>query len=572
MLTESDLRRLLGAGEQFDVEFMGEGNDSVDDRALVEAVVCLANGRGGVLLLGVEDDGRVTGARPRHGAYTDPRRVEALVGNQTVPSCATTCAVVALDGMDVVIVEVAPGRPITATSDGRYVRRAHDVHGRPRCLPFLPHELQSREATRGAVDHSALIVPDAHWRDLDPLEFERLRQTIARNAGRADGSLLTLADAEIARALGLVEGSGDALRVRLAGLLLLGREDALRRLVPTHEVAFQVLSGTRVAVNDFFRTPLVRVAEDIRARFDARNEEDEIAVGGVRVAVPNYSPGGFREALHNALVHRDYTRLGAVHVQWRDDEIEITNPGGFPNDVRLDRLLVLAPQPRNPVLADAFKRIGLVERSGRGIDTIYEGQLRYGRPAPDYTRSTGAAVQTVLPGGPANLALARLIVERDQPGRRVTVDEMLVLNAVAREQRVDPERAATLMQRSEHAAESVLERLVAAEVLEATTERRARIYQFAEGTTRALGTLGAYARGAGALSGLEPVDREQLILQYVETHGRITRSQAAELCQVEALEVRGTLERLVRRGDLVLRGERRGSYYERATPVMNTAP
>ena len=95
-----------------------------------------------------------------------------------------------LDGRDVLVVEIPPGRPVTSTNTGVYKRRAMDVHGRPRCLPFLAHEMQSREASRGALDYSSLVVPEAKWEDLDPLEIERLRQLVARNRGRADASLL----------------------------------------------------------------------------------------------------------------------------------------------------------------------------------------------------------------------------------------------------------------------------------------------------------------------------------------------------------------------------------------------
>ncbi len=570
MLTEESLREIIAKGESFVVELKGEEAAPLTDAELLEAVVCQANGRGGVLLVGVEDDGRVTGARARHGSYTDPRRVESLIASQTVPSCPVECSVVSLDGRDVLLVEIPPGRPVTSTNTGVYKRRAMDVHGRPRCLPFLAHEMQSREASRGALDYSSLVVPEARWEDLDPLEIERLRQMVARNRGRADASLLELSDHEIVRALGLGEshGGGERVdRVRVAGLLLLGREEAIARLVPTHEVAFQVLSGTRISVNEFFRLPLIRAAEEVSRRFDARNEEEEIALGPVRAGIPNYSPSGFREAFHNALIHRDYTRLGAVHVQWKPEEIEVSSPGGFPDEVRLDNILVTAPRPRNPVLADAFKRIGLVERTGRGIDTIFEGQLRYGRPAPDYSRSTPGSVQLVLAGGAANLALARFIMERDTPGQRVTVAEMLVVNAVDRERRLELARAAELVQRSEPATRAILERLVESGVLEARSERRERVYHFSAATYRALGRPAEHVR----LTGIEPIQREQMILQFVDAHGRITRSQAADLCQIGGREARSVLEKLVNRGDLVVRGEKRGAYYERSdAEVMAT--
>jgi ATP-dependent DNA helicase RecG len=259
--------------------------------------------------------------------------------------------------------------------------------------------MQGQQADRGLLDYSALAVADARWDDLDPLEFERFRRFIRESQGRGDSSLAELGNVELAKALGAVQANHEVSAVRVLGLLLFGREDALRRRLPVHEVAFQVLSGQKVEVNDFFRWPLLRVFDELLARFRARNREEELLVGMLRVAVPDYAQAAFREGVANALIHRDYTRLGAVHVQWHEDRIEIANPGGFPQGVRLDNLLVTQPRPRNPLLADAFKRAGVVERTARGVDTIFYEQLRNGRPAPNYGRSDESCVVLVLPGG-----------------------------------------------------------------------------------------------------------------------------------------------------------------------------
>jgi ATP-dependent DNA helicase RecG len=572
VLTDAEVRALIAGGEQFTTELIGEADGATTDEQLVNAVVCLANGQGGVVLVGVSGDGRATGAHHRHGAYTDPHRVALMIAGRTVPSCPVECSMVSIDGAELLAIEIPGGRPVTSTIEGVYRRRGTDAHGKPVCVPFLVHEIQGREAARGALDYTALIVPEARWQDLDPLEIERLRRTIAMNRGRADAALLELSDAEIVRALGLGEGGAGAdrvERVRVAALLMIGREDAIKRYVPTHEVAFQVLRGTRISVNEFIRWPLVRTAEEVGLRFDARNQEDELAVGMVRLGVPAHSPLGFREALHNALVHRDYTRVGAVHVQIREagspgglgDEIEISNPGGFPEPVRLDNLLVAPPRPRNPVLADAFKRIGLVERTGRGIDTIFEGQLRYGRQVPDYSRSTVSTVQVVLHDGPANFGMTRLVAERDVPGRRLSLDEMLLLNELARTQEpIGIGRASTLIQRLEGSTRSVLDRLAESGLLDAWDDRRERVYYFTSAVARALGAEDLDEDVAAEHAG----ERDRKILEYVKLHGRITRSAAAELCGVEGREARGMLEKLVRRGELVVRGEKRGAYYERA--------
>ena len=101
------------------------------------------------------------------------------------------------------------------------------------------------------------MVPDARWEDLDPLEFERFRRMIRESRGRSDAALAELPDQEIAKALGAVESNHEVSAVRVLGLLLFGREDAIRRYLPTHEVAFQVLFDTRVVVNEFFKWPLL---------------------------------------------------------------------------------------------------------------------------------------------------------------------------------------------------------------------------------------------------------------------------------------------------------------------------
>lgn len=427
------LREIIAKGESLNVEFKGEEKASLSDSALVEAVICLANRSGvepGWLLVGVEDDGRITGSRPRHsGEKTDTYRVSALIANRTRPSLACRVEIIEIDGRYVLVVEVPTSRTPVSTPEGKYQRRAIGGKGKPECMPYLFPEMLARQADRGIQDYSALVVPDARWEDLDPLEFERFRRMIRESRGRSDAALAELPDQEIAKALGAVEANHEVSAVRVLGLLLFGREDAVHRYLPTHEVAFQVLSDTRIVVNEFFRWPLLRIMEELLSRLQARNREEELMVNIFRIGIPDYSEQAFREGLANALIHRDYSRLGAVHVQWHEDRIEISNPGGFPEGVRLDNLLVTPPRPRNPSLADAFKRAGIVERTARGIDTIFFEQLRNGRPAPSYERSSETDVILVLPGGKANRDFVRLVVEENQAGWPFRLDDLLLVNA-----------------------------------------------------------------------------------------------------------------------------------------------
>ena len=329
--TDAQIRDLIDAGETFTVEFKGEGARPLSDTDLVEAIVCLANGDGGYLLVGVEDDGTVSGARPRHEAgVTDLGRLASLIAGRTQPPMRVVLQIAEVDGKQVLVISVPNEPRVVGTADGRFVRRAIDGRGRPSCVPYHAHEMLAHDIDRGATDYASLAIPDARWDDLDPLEFERMRRLVNQARVGADVNLAGLSDLDIAKALGVVAANHEVRAIRAGALLLFGREEALRRLVPTHEVAFQVLSGTAVEVNEFVRWPLFRAAEGLESRFAARNTEEEFQSGLLRVAIPAFPAVSFREALANALVHRDYTRLGAVHVQWQDDRLEISNPGGFP--------------------------------------------------------------------------------------------------------------------------------------------------------------------------------------------------------------------------------------------------
>jgi ATP-dependent DNA helicase RecG len=548
-VTPEALRSLIAGAETLDVEFKGEEARALSDGDLVEAVVCLANRPGnapGWLLVGVEDDGRVTGARPRHADRTDPLRLQALIAHRTRPSLSARVQIVRLGDQDVIAVEVPAARAPVGTSDGKYLRRALGGDGQPACLPLHFHEMQGLQADRGLLDYSALAVPDARWDDLDPLEFERFRRFIRESQGRGDASLVDLPDVELAKALGAIQANHAASSVHALGLLLFGREESLRRLLPVHEVAFQVLSGLEVRVNDFFRWPLLRVMDELLARFRAQNREEELLVGMLRVGVPDYPPAAFREGVANALIHRDYTRLGAVHVQWHDDRIEVSNPGGFPEGVRLDNLLVTQPRPRNPLLADAFKRAGVVERTARGIDTIFFEQLRNGRPAPSYARSNETGVVLVLPGGKANLAFARLVAEESQAQRPLGLDDLLLLNHLWIDRRLTTEEAARLIQKPEGEARGRLQRLVEAGFAEARGERKGRSWHLAAATYRRLGEKTAYVHQRG----FEPMQQEQMVLQYVEKHGSIGRGEVAELCRLSPPQAYRLLKRLEKHGKI----------------------
>jgi ATP-dependent DNA helicase RecG len=243
----------LPAAETLTVEFKSDRKRLGDDE-LIEAVVCLANTEGGAVYLGIEDDGTVTGL---HASRPEPRGLAALIANRTAPAVIVDVETLDINGVRVVRVNVPKATQVVSTSQGLTKRRRIGADGKPECAPLLPHQVATRLSDIGRLDASRLPLPGATLEHLDPAERARLRQLVERFQG--DRALLSLSDEELDGALHLVVLEAGKRVPSLAGMLLLGREAALNELAPTHEIAFQVLDGEQVRMNEFSRAPLLSV-------------------------------------------------------------------------------------------------------------------------------------------------------------------------------------------------------------------------------------------------------------------------------------------------------------------------
>ena len=548
-----EIAKLIQQGESLSLEFKSDLK-SLPDRDLVATVVSLANTDGGDLLFGVEDDGTITGL---HANHLNVSGIPSLIANKTNPVISVRVERYDLQGKTVARIYVPKSRQLVSTSDGLLVRRRLKLDGTPEAVPFYPHEFIQRQSSMGLVDPSAMVLEEIDASQLDPLQRQRIRNAIKKYGG--EQSLLALADDELDGALGLCREINGVRRPTIAGLLLLGTEELLRANLPAYEVAFQVLHGTDVRVNEFFRKPLLETFEEVELLFKARVEEEEIQVGLFRVPVPNYDRRAFREAFVNALVHRDFSRLGAVHVKITNEGLSISNPGGFVEGVTLDNLLVADPRSRNPLLADVIKRIGLAERTGRGIDRIYEGMLRYGRPAPDYSMSDEFTVSVQMVNAVADLDFLKMVVEQEDKLGNMPIDFLIILSRLREERRLTTADLAPSVQKSEANVRATVEKLVETGFLEPHGTGRGRTYTLSAALYRKAGKKSEYIRQAG----FAPIQQEQMVLNYIDKHGSIKRADVMDLCHVTQDQAYKLLLRLKKRGEIVQIGDRKGAVYER---------
>lgn len=293
------------------------------------------------------------------------------------------------------------------------------------------------------------------------------------------------------------------------------------------------------------------------ALIDARNRVTELMAGMHRVEVPLVPSVTRREALANALVHRDYSALGPTRVQIDDAEFVVGNPGGFPPGVTINNILDQS-RPRSPILADAFKRAGLVERKGKGVSEMFEQQLRAGRDAPSYARSTTDSVLVSVPLGSADLDLVRfLLTFENEHQQTLGLEQLRVVHEVKTLGSAAPSELADSLFMLPATVRNITTQLVELGIVESRGSGRSRRLHLTPRFYDLADDRSAYVRVKGA----DPLQQERMVRDYVAAYGSITRAQTAALCQLSPGQARGILKRMVEQGDLRLVGERRGSRY-----------
>lgn len=541
----------IGFHENLINEFKSD-QKKLGDEELVEAVVAFANTDGGDLFLGVEDDGEITGLHEKHKDIT---QLAALIANRTIPPISVQTEIVTYD-VPVLKISVSKKTSVAATSSGKMLRRRIKADGTPENIPMYPYEIANRLSSLSLLDFSAQPVPEASLDDLDSVERERLRNII--RAYRGEQNLLELNDNELDSALQLVATVNGERVPTLTGMLLIGKKDRLKALVPTAESAIQIMQGTDIKVNESYTLPMLEVFEKISGYVDAWNREQEMEVGLFRISIPDVDKRAFRESLVNAFCHRDYSMLGRVRVQLDDEGMTISNPGGFIEGVSIRNLLYAEPHGRNPVLADALKRIGLAERTGRGIDRIYEGSLLFGRLLPDYSESTERLVKLFIPKSLPDKAFVKMITEEQKKtGHSLSIHYLLVLNCLKTNHRSTVTEIAEDINSDNARVKVAVESLVEMGLVEAKGTGRGRYYMLSSGVYKRDDNVLGYVRQTD----IDKLRYEELIIKLAKKQGYVTRGNVAELLNLSPPQAYRIILKLKNKGLLELKGKGKQAKY-----------
>lgn len=539
--------------ESLTVEFKSD-RKCLSDSDIIDAVVGLANTEGGTLYLGVEDNSTVTGLHTNHD---DCLKMSVLVANRTVPSVSARIDMVEINGFQVMVFEVAKSRSIVATAGGKVLKRRLKANGEPENVPMFPYEYSSRLADLGNLDFSRKALLEVTLDDFDENEIKRLRKTIEMRSG--ERSLLELSDEELFRSLAMVTDIDGRLAPTVTGMLLVGKEESIAKHLPTAQAAFQVLEGTNVRINELLRKPLIAIFDFFEQMIKPWNPEREMDFGLLRIPIPEFEPRAFREALINAFSHRDYTILQMTRVLIDDDGLTISNPGSFVEGVDLKNLISADPHGRNPALADALKRIGLAERTGRGIDRIFEGSIIYGRPLPDYSESNENSVKVFIARGLPDITFYKMIKdEQNRLGKSFSINQLLVLSLLRSYKKLLLSELQELTNITEIKLKAILVRLEESGLVESVPNGRGKAYILSAKVYKADNKSIAYVRQTK----IDKIKYPELVLKLVETQGEITVRDVTELLNITDSQARYLLNKMIEQGKLTKNGKYRNTTYD----------
>jgi ATP-dependent DNA helicase RecG len=489
-------------------------------KVAVEYAACFANAEGGAIVFGVADKtrGRAAAIHGARGYNLDTWR--RGIYDATNPKLPVTVEEIAVpEGTGRLLVVRVPASLDTpcGTSQGLYKRRVGT-----NCMPMDPRAWTAGRVASGVVDWSGAPADGVDVSDLDPVEIARARNVLRRI--RPESGLLAVDDRAFLAGLGATHEG----RVTNAGVVLFGREEVIRRVCPQHQVHYVYqTSPTDVARNDSFQCGLLNILERIEQAFTGPvNPEQELSVGLYKIRIPAYPVEVIREALLNAVTHRNYADPGEVLFRHTAHEVAVTSPGGFIGGITPQNILRHEAVSRNRVLAQAFEKLGLVERAGVGRLRIFLPSLRYGKRMPVY-ESGGDRVTLRVYDGSFDGRMATLVAKWTREGREIGLDALLVLSHLRSNAFLDTMSAGRLLQLAPDAVRGVLDALAQPEtgILERVGRTRAATYRLTKGVAKDLLGKAAYTKTRG----INPIRYAELVKEFVQDHDSITPSECREL-------------------------------------------
>lgn len=349
------------------IEFKESWRDSY-----LKIICAFANTDGGKLIIGIRDDGKIIGVKdPKKLLKTLPDKIRNKLG--IIPSVSVRRK----DGKEVIEIDVKPSL-MPVSYDGKYYARNGSTTAQldgKELAEFLMKKL--------GKTWDEYPLEKASFDDIDPNAIEKFkdwaRERIPSIAREKNPKLILeklnlLADRKLTRASILLFGKNPQ-KYFIQAYIKIGKFVSEAEVVITDEIGGNLFEQVEKTMEILQTKYLRRIS-----KFEGIRRRD----------VLEYPEDALREAIINAVIHRDYLGTSAIQIRVYDDKLVIINEGKLPPEVPVEKLKEEhVSKPRNPLLARIFYFAGLIEAWGRGTIKIVESCIQNGLPEPDFIEEHG---------------------------------------------------------------------------------------------------------------------------------------------------------------------------------------
>ena len=291
----------------------------------------------------------------------------------------------------------------------------------------MPEEIRRSIYDEIGFDFSGSICAAAVYSDLDENAIEDFRDRWIEKSGNK--RLANLSKKQLLHDCEAMTDDG----ITYAALILFGKRESLGRLLPQAEIVFEYrssnVSGAANQREEFrmgFFACYNRLWELINLRNDIQHYQDGFFV----YDIPAFNESVVREAILNAVSHRNYQMAGSVFIRQYQEKLIVESPGGLPHGISLDNILD-RQVPRNRRIAEILALCGLVERSGQGMNIIYETSIKEAKQLPDFSGTDDNFVSLKLSGLVLDKKMLSLINKiGNERLDSLTTTDFLVINAL----------------------------------------------------------------------------------------------------------------------------------------------
>lgn len=526
-----DFAEILKIGESINTEFKSWNKVSNMKERInlaVDELIAFANNKGGTLYFGVEDNGEVTGC---DGNYDLQNIIESIY-EKTRPSIFVDPEEIEYNGKKVIALTVASDGITHATTDGRCLKRLGK-----NSKPFYPDEMSNRYSEIQSSDFSGRILSDSTEDDINKLEVYKLKEKLkARNP---ESTLADMDDIAFLRDLALVKSDSGNIKLTVAGLLFVGKEQAINRLLPQAEVIYLHYSESNLEEYDArldMKAPIISVIDRLSEKIQDSNRIVNVQVGLFRLEIVDFPEKVFQEALLNALSHRDYQSQGAVYVKHYPDKIVIENPGAFLDGITENNIITHPSVPRNKLIAETLQHLKYVQRTGQGVDIIFREMISSGKPFPEY-KSYNDAVSLTIYSAIDDIDFVKFIAnEENELSRSFSLSELMILRYLKDNRKITMSEAESLIQEARDQAQNACSNLKRYGLIELSGNEymlTAKIYDELKNSVD-------YTKDKA----IQYIKAREMILEYIRDRGFVNNELVRELCGFSQKQARIILQRM----------------------------